>query len=45
MRDNKEFDKFRVPYDRQAAQLQKKGLLEKKGSPLKGFGITVQVPF
>tara|TARA_B100000900_G_scaffold406372_3_gene417296 strand:+ start:1428 stop:3041 length:1614 start_codon:yes stop_codon:yes gene_type:complete len=40
MRDNKEFDKFRVPYDRQAAQLQKKGLLEKKGSPLKGFGIT-----
>ena len=40
MRDDINFDKFRVPYDRQAHQMYNDGTLSKKDSPLKGLGIT-----
>jgi chemotaxis protein histidine kinase CheA len=40
MRDDINFDKFRVPYDRQAHQMYKDGTLSKKDSPLKGLGVT-----
>ena len=40
MRDDINFDKFRVPYDRQAHQMYNDGKLSKKDSPLKGLGIT-----
>ena len=40
MRDDINFDKFRVPYDRQAHQMYEEGTLSKKDSPLKGLGVT-----
>lgn len=40
MKDDKDFDKINIPYDRQAAQLVKKGKLQRKNTPLKGLGIT-----
>jgi chemotaxis protein histidine kinase CheA len=40
MRDDINFDKFRVPYDRQAHKMYEEGTLSKKDSPLKGLGVT-----
>lgn len=40
MRDDKDFDKIRIPYDRQASELVKQGKMKNKSSPLKGLGIT-----
>jgi uncharacterized membrane protein (DUF485 family) len=40
MRDNKDFDKARIPYDREAAILQKSGVLTKKNNLLSSFSLT-----
>jgi hypothetical protein len=39
MKDNKDFDKDRIPYDRQAAELLNQGKMKPKGG-IGGFGIT-----
>ena len=39
-KDNINFDKMRIPYDRQFYQMNKKGDLSKKDSALKGLGFT-----
>ena len=40
-KDNKDFDKDMIPYDRKTAELMKEGKLKKKsGGGLGGFGIT-----
>ena len=40
MRDNIDFDKLRVPYDRNAAQLEKEGKLIRKKNPLTSLTLT-----
>jgi len=40
MRDNKDFDKIRIPYDREAAILQKAGTIDRKNSLLSSFALT-----
>lgn len=40
MKDPKDFDKNKIPYDRQARELVKQGAIKNKNSPLKSFGIT-----
>ena len=40
MKDDKDFDKINIPYDRQAAQMKKQGKFQYKNSPLKSLGIT-----
>ena len=40
MRDNKDFDKIRIPYDREAAILQKSGTITKKNNLLSSFTLT-----
>ena len=39
MKDDKDFDKIKIPYDRQTAQLVKRGKMKYKSSPLKSMGI------
>ena len=40
MRDNKNFDKLRIPYDREAASLQKSGTITRKNNLLSSFART-----
>jgi len=40
MRDNINFDKARIPYDREAAKLQKDGIISKKKNLLSSFSLT-----
>jgi hypothetical protein len=40
MRDNIDFDKTRIPYDRNAAQLEKEGKLIRKRNPLTSLTLT-----
>ena len=40
MRDNIDFDKMRIPYDRNAAQLEKEGKLIRKKNPLTSLTLT-----
>ena len=40
MRDNKNFDKMRIPYDREAALLEKQGAITKKKNPLTSLTLT-----
>jgi hypothetical protein len=40
MRDNKNFDKIRIPYDRTAKELEKSGVIQQKLNPLNSMGIT-----
>jgi hypothetical protein len=40
MRDNKDFDKIRIPYDREAAKLEKSGTITRKNNLLSSFGRT-----
>ena len=40
MRDNKNFDKLRIPYDREAALLEKQGAITKKKNPLTSLTLT-----
>ena len=40
MRDNKNFDKLRIPYDREAALLEKQGVIIKKKNPLTSLTLT-----
>jgi len=40
MRDNKDFDKIRIPYDREAAILEKNGLITRKNNLLSSFSLT-----
>ena len=40
MRDNMDFDKIRIPYDRTATQLEKSGLLTRKKNPLTSLTLT-----
>lgn len=40
MRDNKDFDKIRIPYDREAAILQKNGTIVRKNNLLSSFSLT-----
>ena len=40
MRDNKNFDKLRIPYDREAALLEKQGTITKKKNPLTSLTLT-----
>ena len=40
MRDNIDFDKLRIPYDRNAAQLEKDGTLVRKKNPLTSLTLT-----
>lgn len=39
-RDNMDFDKYNVPYDREAAMLEKDGAIVKKKNPLTSFTLT-----
>jgi hypothetical protein len=40
MRDNKDFDKIRIPYDREAAMLEKSGVITRKNNLLSSFSLT-----
>jgi hypothetical protein len=40
MRDNKDFDKIRIPYDREAAILEKNGTITRKNNLLSAFSLT-----
>ena len=40
MRDNRNFDKLRIPYDREAASLQKSGTITRKNNLLSSFART-----
>ena len=40
MRDSKDFDKIRIPYDREAAILQKNGTITRKNNLLSSFSLT-----
>jgi hypothetical protein len=40
MRDNKDFDKIRIPYDREAAILEKSGVITRKNNLLSSFSLT-----
>lgn len=40
MRDNKDFDKIRIPYDREAAMLEKSGVITRKNNLLSSLSLT-----
>jgi hypothetical protein len=40
MRDNKDFDKIRIPYDREAAILERSGVITRKNNLLSSFSLT-----
>ena len=40
MRDNKDFDKIRIPYDREAAILEKRGVITRKNNLLSSYSLT-----